>query len=88
MSVASRQVLGDGAPPVAAMGTKTRVAEFLDHELLPKAGEAECPPFVRTRLGEPVSWQAGNNDAERVGRVPAVRTRTSKERNEFEEADE
>jgi hypothetical protein len=75
MSVASRQVLGDGTPPVAAMGAKKRVAQLLDHELVPKAGEAKSPPFVRTRLGEPVSWQAWNYDAERVNRVAAVRAR-------------
>jgi hypothetical protein len=70
------------------MSAKTCVAELLDHQLVPKAGEAERPSLLRKWLRKPVSWQAGNNDAERVGRFAAMRSRIREQRNEFEEADE
>jgi hypothetical protein len=83
-----RQVLGDGAAPIASMRAELFIAEFVDHQPAPQVAKAEQSPLVRSRLREGVSWQAWRDDIERVRRVPAMRGGVSEQRYQLVKAEE
>ena len=67
-----RQVLGDGAAPIAPMCAELLVTEFVGHQFAPQVAEPEQSPPAQSRLGEGISGQAWRDDIKRVRGVPAM----------------
>jgi hypothetical protein len=51
--VAPRYVLGDRAPPIAAVSPESLVAKFAGHECVPEAADLEGRPLRVQSLREP-----------------------------------
>ena len=86
--MAAREVLGDGAAPIAAMRAESLIAEFLGHQFVPQVAKSEQAAMAFARLGVAVARQAGNHDIERVGGIAAMRGRIGQQRDQLVEPEE